>query len=128
MLRPLLALAVPCLLLTACGDEPDEAAMRTAVEKRVEAEQHQMRQMRQTMSGMASGLAGGRPAATQAPEPSLRLVEFRKGSCREAQGQPGHMCDFTMTVELDGARNTSNASGRFFKAGSGPLEVEIARR
>jgi hypothetical protein len=55
------------------------------------------------------------------------LVDFKKGSCREAQGQPGHMCDFTMTVEHDGTRNTTNASGRFFKAGSGKLELELAR-
>jgi hypothetical protein len=64
MTRRLAAVAIPCLLLlAACGNEPKEAEMRAALETRVAAEQQQMHEMRQMMSGAAAGLGSGRPVA-----------------------------------------------------------------
>jgi hypothetical protein len=88
--------------------------MRTALEARMDADRRQL-----------TAMAGSAAASIL---PAVRVVEFKKGACREAQGQPGHACDFTVTAETNGRRETNSASGRFFKAGSGQLEMELMRR
>lgn len=110
--RHLVAVTLSSLtLLSACGDEPNEAAMRTAVQMRMEANQRQL----QSIVGVASAHT----------IPLMRVVHLKKGSCREAQGQTGHACHFTLTYEDAGRRYTTITLGRFYKSVSGQIEMEV---
>jgi hypothetical protein len=54
-------------------------------------------------------------------------IEVEKGSCAEAAGQPGYVCDFKISMTANGRTNQGRwAKGRFFES-NGAWQFESGR-
>ena len=106
--KPLIVVSAACALLAACGGEPSEADMKTAVE--------------QTFGGMNEQLGG--VGKLIGKDLSSKVKTFKKLACAEAKGNPGFACDFEMTVTGPLGEQSQKASGRFVKGDKGWAVLE----
>ncbi|WP_043743266.1 hypothetical protein [Paramagnetospirillum magneticum] len=101
--RSLLVVSAACALLAACGGEPSESDMKSAVE--------------QTFGGMNEQLGG--VGKLIGKDLSTKVKSFKKLACAEAKGNPGFACDFQMVVDGPLGEKTEKASARFVKGDKG---------
>ena len=99
------------LLLAGCSSEPSESNMLEALN-------------RNPQWMMTLGMLSGRE-----PAEAMKAGVLEKASCAEAQGSPGHVCDFRwgMKQPNGNVQYGTPAKGRFYKAGEG-WQVEFAGR
>jgi hypothetical protein len=107
-------------VLPGCSGEPSEADMRQAVQKSIQEASNAADAASRFLTGddRGSGLF------------KVEIETFEKIGCKEAQGAPGYVCDYRMSLTKDssvigalagGAKDVGQA--RFVKAKDGWIQV-----
>ncbi|WP_297109161.1 hypothetical protein [uncultured Devosia sp.] len=109
MMRAALIAGV-AVTLAACSGEPGGNDMKQAIRNN---------QMVMAQMQMLAQTGGASVTASQ----MLDASEVEKGSCMEAQNQPGFVCDFRVNATVGGQRQTGQWSkARFFNADGWQME------
>jgi hypothetical protein len=106
--RALSVAVVACAGLAACGGEPSEADMKSAME--------------QIFKGINEELDG--VGKVVGKDLTTKVQAMKKLGCAKAEGNPGYRCDFTMTITGPMGELSQKASGRFVKSDSGWTVLE----
>lgn len=97
--RMLSMAVILCAGLTACGGEPSDSDMKSAIEQT-------FGKMNEELSSVGKLIGKDLTAKVKA---------FKKLGCAKAEGNPGYRCDFEMTVDGPLGEKAEKASGRFVK-------------
>jgi len=97
-----------CVALAACGGEPSEADMKSAMD--------------QTFGGFNEKLDD--VGKLIGKDLSTKVKAMKKLGCAKAEGNPGYRCDFEMTLNGPLGEQTQKASARFVKGDTGWAALE----